>query len=125
MLSEIKSLEPQLKQILFGCMEHVQATKGGPFFINGVASDQRFSEMLFRQGTDRLLATPIYSRGRMVGFIDMRDKAGKKPFDHPDVEAAKQIANDVLTLLGAKNLFGVAPIPVEPDPAQELQRAAA
>src|ERR1051325_10950989 len=170
MLSEIKSLEPQLKQILFGCMEHVQATKAalylsassdlndktfelvtyyqfndpsrkviratddlvermatkrGPFFINGVASDQRFSEMLFRQGTDRLLATPIYSRGRMVGFIDMRDKAGKKPFDHPDVEAAKQIANDVLTLLGAKNLFGVAPIPVEPDPAQELQRAAA
>lgn len=170
MLSEIKSLEPQLKQILFGCMEHVQATKAalylsaspdlndktfelvtnyqfndpsrkviratddlvermttrrGPFFINGVATDQRFSEMLFRQGTDRLLATPIYSRGRLVGFIDMRDKAGKKPFDHPDVEAAKQIANDVLSLLGAKNLFGVSPIPLASDAAQEQQRAAA
>ncbi|HEV7919815.1 MAG TPA: HD domain-containing phosphohydrolase [Thermoanaerobaculia bacterium] len=170
MLSEIKSLEPQLKQILFGCMEHVQATKAalylsaspdlndktfelvtfyqfndparkliratddlverlaikrGPFFVNGVATDQRFSEMLFRQGTDRLLATPIYSRGRLVGFIDMRDKAGRKPFDHPDVEAAKRIANDVLSLLGAKNLFGVGPIPLAADPAQEQQRAAA
>ena len=64
--------------------------------------------MLFRQGTDRLLATPLFSRGRLVGFIDMRDKAGKKPFDTPDVEAAKKIADEVLALLGSKNLFGVA-----------------
>ncbi|HKO54550.1 MAG TPA: HD domain-containing phosphohydrolase [Thermoanaerobaculia bacterium] len=162
MLSEVRSLEPQLKQILYGCVEHVQATKAalylsaspdlnektfelvtwyqfndptrklvrgsddlverlavkrGPFFVNGVATDHRFSEMLFRQGTDRLLVTPIMSRGRLVGFIDMRDKAGKKPFDHPDVDAAKRIADDILSLLGAKNLFGVAPVPLSRDPA--------
>ena len=27
MLDEIKLLEPQLKQIVYGCVEHVQATK--------------------------------------------------------------------------------------------------
>src|SRR5947209_5426604 len=27
MLGEVKALEPQLKQILYGCVEHVQATK--------------------------------------------------------------------------------------------------
>ena len=27
MLPEIKALEPELKQILYGCVEHVQATK--------------------------------------------------------------------------------------------------
>ena len=27
MLAEIKALEPQLKQIVYGCVEHVQATK--------------------------------------------------------------------------------------------------
>src|SRR5205823_4716899 len=155
MLGEVKALEPQLKQILYGCVEHVQATKAAlylsashdlnektyevvtsyqfndasrkllrdnddlvdqlamkraGFYVNGLGADQRFSEMLFRQGTDRLLATPLFSRGRLVGFIDMRDKAGKRPFGLPDVDAAKKIADQLAEVLGTKNLFGLAPI---------------
>jgi len=165
MLPELKTMEPQLKQILYGCVEHVQATKAAlylstshdlnektyelvthyrfaddqrktvkasddlvdrlavrrnAFFVNGLGTDPRFSELLFRQGTDRLLATPLFSRGRLVGFIDMRDKAGKKPFDAPDVEAAKRIADDVLALLGSKNLFGIGPVTL----AEQPQRVA-
>jgi hypothetical protein len=157
MLDEVKVLEAQLKQVLYGCVEHVQATKAAlylsashdlndktyelvtgyafsdptrrmlrgsddlvdrlavkrsAFFVNGVGTDVRFSEMLFRQGTDRLLAAPLFSRGRLVGFIDMRDKAGKKPFEGPDVDAARKIADEVLALLGTKSLFGIAPIPL-------------
>ena len=157
MLDEVKSLEPQLKQIVYGCVEHVQATKAAlylsashdlnektfemvtgyqfndpmrrtvkanddlvdrlsvkrnAFFVNGLGADQRLSEMLFRQGTDRLLATPLFSRGRLVGFLDMRDKAAKKPFDSPDVEAARKIGDQIIHLLGSKNLFGLAPIPL-------------
>ncbi len=164
MIDELKSLEPQLKQILYGCVEHVQATKAAlylssskdlndkrfeiitsyqynpadrktvsgnddlidrlivkraPFFINGLSADTRFSEMLFRQGNDRLLVAPIFSRGRLVGFIDMRDKAGKKPFEGSDVQAAQTIADQVLSLLVAKQLFGLAPLPLaEPEPVQ-------
>lgn len=155
MLAEIKAVEPQLKQILYECVEHVQATKAalylsasndlstktfelvtcyqynaadrkvlnlrddlvdrlsvkrGPFFVNGLGADQRFSEMLFRQGNDRLLAAPIIVKGRLVGFIDMRDKAGKRPFDTPDVEAAKKIADQVLAFLAGKNLLGITTI---------------
>jgi len=159
-IDALKTLEPQLKQILYGCVEHVQATKAAlylsashdlnekryelvtsyqynpadrklvnanddlvdrlvvkrsPFFVNGLGADVRFSEMLFRQGNDRLLAAPLFSRGRLVGFIDMRDKAGKKPFEGSDVEAAKSIADQVLSLLSAKQLFGLAPVQlVEP-----------
>ena len=157
MLDEIKALEPQLKQIVYGCVEHVQATKAAlylsashdlndktfemvtgyqfhdpqrrtvkgnddlvdrltvkrnAFYVNGLAVDQRFSEMLFRQGTDRLLVTPLFSRGRLVGFLDMRDKAAKKPFDVPDLEAARRIGDQVLEVLSARNLFGLAPIPL-------------
>jgi HD-GYP domain-containing protein (c-di-GMP phosphodiesterase class II) len=152
-IDEVRTLEPQLKQILYGCVEHVQATKAAlylssshdlndkryelvtsyqynpadrksvsanddlvdrlvvkrsPFFVNGLGTDMRFSEMLFRQGNDRMLVAPIFSRGRLVGFIDMRDKAGKKPFEGNDLEAAKTIAGQVLSLLGAKQLFGIA-----------------
>jgi response regulator RpfG family c-di-GMP phosphodiesterase len=165
MLNEVKAIEPTLKQILYGCVEHVQATKAAlfisashdlndkiyelvtsyqyndssrrivkatddlvdrlavkrnAFFVNGLGADQRFSEMLFRQGTDRLLVTPLFTRGRLVGFIDMRDKAGRKPFDAPDVEAAQKIAEEVLAVLSAKNLFGVGPIALADAPPQRV-----
>src|SRR5436190_9631801 len=157
MLDEIKALEPQLKQIVYGCVEHVQATKaalylsawlelnekvyematgyqfhdpmrrtvkanddlvdrlivkGNAFYVNGLGSDQRFSEMLFRQGTDRLLATPLFARGRLVGFLDLRDKAAKKPFENPDLDAARRIADQIVDLLSSRNLWGLAPIPL-------------
>ena len=160
MLLEVKSIEAQLKQILYSCVEHVQATKAAlylsasrdlnekkyelvtsyqynaadrkivtanddlvdrltvkrtPFFVNGLGADQRLAEMLFRQGTDRLLAAPLFSRGRLVGFIDMRDKAGKKPFDQPDVGAAQQIADAMIKVLAKNNLFGLAPIALVED----------
>ena len=166
MLPEVKAIEPELKQILYGCVEHVQATKAAlylssthdlnnktyelvtsykfndlerrvirdnddlvdrlvvkraGFFVNGLGADMRFSEMLFRQGTDRLLATPLFSRGRMIGFIDMRDKAGKRPFEATDVEAAKKIGDEMLSLLGAKNLFGLAPIKLVEEPPRRVE----
>ena len=160
MLLEVKSIEAQLKQILYSCVEHVQATKAAlylsmsldlnekkyelvtsyqynagdrkivtsnddlvdrlavkrtPFYVNGLTADQRFAEILFRQGNDRMLAAPIFSRGRLIGFIDMRDKAGKKPFDTPDVNAAQKIVDDMIHVLAKNNLFGLAPIPLSED----------
>jgi response regulator RpfG family c-di-GMP phosphodiesterase len=167
MLPELKALEASLKQILYGCVEHVHATKAAlylssshdlnakryeivtsyqynpagrqvvsanddlvdrlavkraPFFVNGLGADQRLAEVLFQQGNDRLLVTPLFSRGRLLGFIDMRDKAGKKPFDTPDLGAAKQIADQMLQILATNKLFGLAPIalseaPSKPPPA--------
>ncbi|HUR82213.1 MAG TPA: HD domain-containing phosphohydrolase [Thermoanaerobaculia bacterium] len=160
MITELKSIEPQLKQVLYACVEHVQATKAAlylsvskdlnekkyelvthyqynaadrkvvnanddlvdrlavkrsPFFVNGLSSDQRFAEMLFRQGNDRMLAAPLFARGRLIGFIDMRDKAGRKPFDSPDVNAAQKIADDMIHVLAKNNLFGLAPLALVED----------
>jgi len=163
MISELKSIEAQLKQVLYSCVEHVQATKAAlylsasrdlnekryelvthyqynpadrrvvnanddlvdrltvkrsPFFVNGLGADQRLAEMLFSQGNDRLLAAPLFSRGRLIGFIDMRDKAGRKPFENPDVQAAQRIADSMLDVLAKNKLFGLAPIAlVEENPS--------
>lgn len=168
MLPEIRSIEASLKQILYGCVEHVQATKAAlylcvshdlgekqyelvtsyqynpadrkvvsanddlvdrlsvkraPFFVNGLGADQRLAEMLFRQGNDRLLVMPLFSRGRLVGFIDMRDKAGKKPFEAPDLNAAKKIGDEMLRVLATNHLFGLAPIAlVQAAPQQHIVR---
>lgn len=169
MLPEVKAIEPALKQVLYHCLEHVQATKAalylsashdlnvkqyeiatsyqytvsdrarlganddlvdrlvvkrGAFFVNGLGSDQRFAEMLFRQGSDRILATPLFSRGRLVGFIDMRDKAGKRPFEANDVQAASKIAEQMLQVLSNHNLFGIGPVQLVEEPARSAVAAA-
>src|SRR5262245_38513494 len=33
-----------------------------PFYVNGLAVEPRFSQILFEASTDRLLAAPLYSR---------------------------------------------------------------
>ncbi|HET7711173.1 MAG TPA: HD domain-containing phosphohydrolase [Thermoanaerobaculia bacterium] len=171
MLPEVKAEETRLKQILYGCVEHIQATKAAlylastpdlndklyelvtsyqfhdperkvvkesdevvdrlvtrrnAFYINGLGADSKFSEILFRQSTDRMLAAPIYSRGRLVGFIDMRDKAAKKEFADGDLRAAKRIVDEVLQFLSSKKLYGVGPVQLvhEPTPRAESLRAA-
>ena len=61
----------------------------------------------------------------------MRDKAGKKPFDTPDLNAAQQIVDNLIDLLGVKNLFGLAPLKLvetppqraDPDPPQPVRHS--
>lgn len=93
------------------------AVKRSAFYVNGISGDQRFADMLFRQGNDRLLAAPIFSRGRLAGFVDMRDKAGKKPFEPGDLTAATTIAEQILQVLAANKLFGLGGIPRSEDPS--------
>jgi hypothetical protein len=78
-----------------------------PFFVNGVGAEPRLSQILFEASTDRLLVAPIYSRGQLVGIVDMRDKAAKQPFDQTDLPKAQKIAERILALFADKNVFGL------------------
>src|ERR1051326_8207049 len=77
------------------------------FFINGLAAEPRFSELMYESGTERLLAAPIYLRGQLVGLIDMRDKAGKQAFDATDAPKALRIADRIAELFANKNVFNL------------------
>jgi len=77
-----------------------------PFFVNGLAAEPRFSELLYAASTDRLLAAPLYSRGKLIGIIDMRDKAAKQPFEQTDVPKAQLIAERLVEVLADKPIFG-------------------
>jgi len=77
-----------------------------PFYVNGLAVEPRFSQLMFEAGSDRLLAAPLYLRGKLVGFVDMRDKAGKQPFDNDDLPKAQRIADRLAELFADKNIFG-------------------
>jgi len=46
MLSELKSIEPQLKQILYGCVEHVQATKAALYLSTSHDLNEKTYELV-------------------------------------------------------------------------------
>ena len=77
-----------------------------PFFVNGLAAEPRFAQLMYDSSTDRLLAVPLYSRGKLIGFIDMRDKGAKAAFEKEDLAKAQGIAERIVELVGAKNIFG-------------------
>jgi len=83
-------------------------TKRAPVVVNGLAAEPRFSELLYQSDTTRMMVAPIYSRGRLFGFVDMRDKAGQQPFDTPDIESAQRISEQFLELLTAKTVEATA-----------------
>jgi hypothetical protein len=76
-----------------------------PFFVNNPATEPRLSQLLFEASTERLMGVPLFSRGLLVGFIDMRDKAQKQPFDQFDVSKAQTIAERILALFASKNIW--------------------
>lgn len=97
-----------------------------PFYVNGVGTEPRFSQILFEASTDRLLAAPLYSRGKLIGLVDMRDKAGKLPFENEDVPKAQNIAERLVEVFADKNIFGHRFITLsshEPDAGRSSPRA--
>ncbi len=101
------------------------STVHGPIVVNAMNEDERIAEILFRHNNERILAVPIFGRGRrMVGFIDLRDKAGRKNFDASDVVAAEKIAREVIKVLATKNLYGVGRVPLVDMPVKRTKNSA-
>ncbi|MBV9494398.1 MAG: HD domain-containing protein [Acidobacteria bacterium] len=97
-------------------LQRVLATRK-PLVINTIGTDRHIGELLFRQQNERLLAVPIFGRGRrIVGFVDLRDKAGRKPFDDRDVVAAEHVVDEIGKVLQSKELYGVGPVPLVVEP---------
>ena len=79
-----------------------------PLMVNSVAADRAVAEALFEQGCERVLALPIFGRARhLAGILDLRDKAGRKPFEAADVAAADSIREAIEKVLATKQLYGI------------------
>jgi len=62
-----------------------------PFTINTLADAGGIRPILVNSNSTRMLISPIYVE-RIAGFLDIRDKAGKAPFDDQDIRIADGIA---------------------------------
>lgn len=76
------------------------------FFVNGASSDPRLYDLLYHWNSNSILVAPLYSQGQLVGFIDMRDKANRKPFTSRDFGEVKEIVKQMLAVFGNHGLLG-------------------
>lgn len=76
-----------------------------PFYVNNPGTEPKLSQLLFEASTERLMGVPLFSRGLLIGFIDMRDKAQKQPFDQFDVGKAQSIADRILAVFATMNVW--------------------
>ena len=63
-----------------------------PTFINNVNQAGRLADAMIQTTSTRMLIAPLYLDGRIMGLVDMRDKAGRVAFSHDDaLEVAKAL----------------------------------
>ncbi len=78
--------------------------KREPAFINDYRAAGKLKTLLESAGTLRILVAPMFLDGRIVGILDLRDKAGNEPFGHSDVtwtlEVLRRLVNIVRSLPG-------------------------
>ena len=94
-----------------------------PFYVNSVGADPKLSQLLFDAASERLLVAPIFSRGDMVGLVDMRDKAAKAPFEQSDVPKAQTVVEKIKSSLpGTSSISGSSRSPTCRSPTHRPHR---
>jgi hypothetical protein len=77
-----------------------------PTFVNHPKQAGKLADTMIQATTTRILTAPLYLDGRIMGLVDVRDKAGRQPFTHDDaVEIAdllRRFAIEVRRLNDAK-----------------------
>jgi hypothetical protein len=70
-----------------------------PFFVNSLRQAGKLVDILESASTTKMLTSPIYLDGRIIGIVDVRDKAGRLPFTHEDVHEMTDLLRRFAVLL--------------------------
>jgi len=73
----------------------VRAFGEDPRFYNDPSELGEVAGYLADAGTTRLLLVPVPGKAGLIGFVDVRDKGGQRPFSPGDIDLARAIAADL------------------------------
>ena len=62
-----------------------------PRMINEIRQAGRLALLMESSSSSRLMTAPLYVTGRIVGFLDIRDKSGREPFVPDDIVWVKEV----------------------------------
>ncbi len=82
-----------------------------PTFVNNVNQAGRLADAMIQATSTRMLTAPLYLDGRIMGLVDVRDKANRVPFSHDDaLEIADLLRRFAIELRRVNDAKGVEPI---------------
>jgi len=73
----------------------VRAFGEDPRFYNDPSELGGVAGYLAAAGTTRLMLVPVSGKTGLIGFVDVRDKGGQRPFAPGDIDLARAIARDL------------------------------
>lgn len=91
-----------------------------PTFINNPNNAGRLSDTMVQSTSTRMLVAPLYLDGRIMGLIDVRDKAGRLAFTHDDaIEMGDLLRRFAVEIRRVNDAKAGMPILREPPPIIE------
>lgn len=102
----------------------VRRHRTAPAVLVDPQNEPALAEVLKVSGSTTLLTVPLISGDALIGFVDARDRAGKKSYGPEELQKAKAIGERLLEVLAELGLVAApAPPPVPTEPKPQLARA--
>lgn len=95
----------------------VRRYRTAPAVLADPRREPALAELLRLSGSTTLLTVPLVSGDTLVGFVDARDRAGRKPYGPEEMRQAKAIGEQLMAVLAGS---GLAVEPPAPAPSREL-----
>jgi len=90
----------------------VRRHRTAPAVLAEPSNEPALGELLRLAGSDTLLTVPLISQDTLVGFVDARDRGGKKPYGPEELRIAKRLGENIVQLLVELGLAAPPPPPV-------------
>ncbi len=94
-----------------------------PAVLADPESEPALAEILKLSGSTTLLTVPLISGDALIGFVDARDRAGKKSYGPEELQRAKAIGGRLLEVLAEVGLVAPPPPPVAGETKPQLVKA--
>ena len=85
-----------------------------PYYINDVRQAGKLAALMSEASSTRVLTAPLYLDGRIVGILDVRDKANREPFVPDDAAWVQEVLRLLAVPVRALPQFS-APLLEEPE----------
>ena len=84
----------------------IRRHRTSPAYVNDQYEERSLTAVMEAATSARLMVVPLNLGDRLVGFVDLRDKARRTPYEPEDIPRARTIAAALQALIAESGIFG-------------------
>lgn len=84
----------------------IRRHRTSPAYVNDRYEERSLTAVMEAATSARLMMVPLNLGDRLVGFVDLRDKARRTPYEPEDIPRARSIAAALQALIAESGIFG-------------------